>query len=93
MIMENTMTPVGNTEDAVRSITIALAAVLKVDPGTLNENTRLFDDLGLDSTTVLELLMEIEDDLSIEFDSDSLEQEHFETIRTLAAFAAGQMQA
>lgn len=91
--MENTMTPVGNTEDAVRSITIALAAVLKVDPGTLNENTRLFDDLGLDSTTVLELLMEIEDDLSIEFDSDSLEQEHFETIRTLAAFAAGQMQA
>jgi acyl carrier protein len=91
--MEETMTSARDSSGAVSSITAALARVLTVDQGTLNENTRLFDDLGLDSTTVLELLMQLEEDLSIEFDSDNLEQHHFETVGTLAAFLTEQTQA
>lgn len=85
-IMEKTMMP------ALSSITTTLASVLNVDPGTLNEGTRLFEDLGLDSTIVLELLMRLEEELSIEFDADDLEQRHFETAGTLATFVAGYMQ-
>jgi acyl carrier protein len=77
---------------AVTSITAALARVLKVEAASLGESTRLFDDLGLDSTTVLELLMELEDDLAVEFDPDTLEQRHFETVATLATLVAQQMQ-
>ncbi|MEV8504559.1 acyl carrier protein [Actinoplanes sp. NPDC051475] len=72
-------------------IIAALAAVLKRELPSANGDTRLFDDLGLDSTSVLELLMTIEEELSLEFDTDSLEQHHFETIGSLTSYVLAQM--
>ncbi|MBP2702770.1 acyl carrier protein [Microbispora sp. RL4-1S] len=74
----------------VIAISAALADVLKREADQIAEGTRLFDDLGLDSTSVLELLMRIEDDLGVEFDTDTLEQRHFETVGTLADYVAEQ---
>lgn len=74
----------------VDSIAAALARVLKRDAEGIGESTRLFEDLGLDSTSVLELLLEVEDDLGVEFDADTLEQHHFETVGTLAAYVTAQ---
>lgn len=70
----------------VSSIAAALARVLNRDTAGITEDTRLFDDLGLDSTAVLELLMQLEDELGLVLDTDNLEQRHFETVGTLAEF-------
>ncbi|WP_019435801.1 acyl carrier protein [Streptomyces sp. AA0539] len=66
----------------------ALARVLKKDPAEITPESRLFDDLGLDSTSVLELLVELETELDGELDADSLEQEHFETVASLSRYLA-----
>ncbi|WP_330240995.1 acyl carrier protein [Streptomyces sp. NBC_00525] len=71
-------------------IIAALTQVLKRDLPEANGDTRLFDDLGLDSTSVLELLMAIEDELSLEFDTDTLEQHHFESVGSLAGYVVEQ---
>ncbi|WP_328603271.1 acyl carrier protein [Amycolatopsis sp. NBC_00345] len=48
--------------------------------------TRLFEELKLDSTVVLEVLMSIEDDLGVSFDPEDLEPRHLTTVNTLTAF-------
>jgi acyl carrier protein len=68
----------------------ALSAMLGKDSSEIHEPTRLFDDLGLDSTSVLELLMRLEDELPVEFDTDTLEQRHFETVGSLADYVVEQ---
>ncbi|MFV2102043.1 acyl carrier protein [Micromonospora sp. LOL_024] len=73
-------------EPVVASVRAALAAVLKRDAATITPDTRLFDDLGLDSTSVLELLLELENEIGAEFDPDDLEQRHFETVTTLSEY-------
>ncbi|MEV6168034.1 acyl carrier protein [Streptomyces sp. NPDC051954] len=91
--MEHT-TPDAGTADlygrAVATIAGSLAKSMQVDADTIGENSRLFDELGLDSTTVLELLMTIEEELEMEFDTDVLEQHHFNTVGTLADFVQEQ---
>ncbi|MEU5322629.1 acyl carrier protein [Streptomyces sp. NPDC047461] len=91
--MEHT-TPDADTADlygrAVATIADSLAKAMQVDAATITENSRLFDELGLDSTTVLGLLMTIEEELGMEFDTDDLEQHHFETVGSLAALVREQ---
>ncbi|ATY99315.1 acyl carrier protein [Streptomyces bacillaris] len=74
----------------VTRINESLGHVLKRDLEPADESPRLFDDLGLDSTSVLELLMRLEDELGIEFDTDSLEQHHFDSVGTLADYVIEQ---
>jgi acyl carrier protein len=69
--------------DTIRSV---LATVLDRELPSTTEDTRLLDGLGLDSTRVLELLMELEDALSVEFDIDALEQSDVESLGSLADF-------
>ena len=67
-----------------------IAKLVRRDPGSLPEDTRLFADLGMDSTNALELLMSIEDELGITFDADTLEHRHLETIASLTDYLAAQ---
>lgn len=83
---ESTATGSAPDDKVVSTIVEALARVLKRDTAGIEPQTRLFDGLGLDSTTVLELLMELEGALGVDFDADSLEQDHFETVETLAGY-------
>ncbi|MBW6436418.1 acyl carrier protein [Actinoplanes hulinensis] len=68
----------------------AVVAVLNRESVQVTEHTRLIDELGLDSTNVLELLMHLEDRLDAMIDSDTLEQDHFETVGTLADYVLEQ---
>lgn len=52
------------------------------------EDTRLVEDLQMDSTSVLELLMALEDNLGFEVDPESLKMDDFKTIGTLADYVA-----
>ncbi|MBQ1076216.1 acyl carrier protein [Micromonospora sp. C31] len=70
----------------VSAIVAALAEVLGQDLTDVTEQTRLFDDLSLDSTSVLGLLMALEDALDMQVDPEGLEQSHLETVGSLAAF-------
>ncbi|WP_304452948.1 acyl carrier protein [Nocardiopsis sp. YSL2] len=92
--MERTDTEAAQaTEETVKRITGVLAGFVTDEGVEIVRSTRLFDDLGLDSTNVLEMLVELETEMDIEFDTDSLEFGHFETVESLAAFVTGMMKA
>lgn len=86
-----TATTTADRERIVTAITSVLAQVLDYELPELTERSRLFDELGLDSTGVFELLMQLEEALDVEFDTDNLEMAHFETVRSLADFVAAEM--
>ena len=64
-------------------VTKSLSEVLRRDLTDLSEDTRLFEDLHLDSTAILELLMALEDNVGIEVDPESLDMDDFRTVGTL----------
>jgi acyl carrier protein len=68
----------------VAAIGTALSRVLRRDWPELTEQTRLMADLGLDSTNVLELLMELEDELGLSIDAELLEARDFDNVGTVA---------
>ena len=51
-----------------------LAKHFKKDPSTINENTRIIEDLGADSLDVVELLMTLEDDYGITIPDDEIQE-------------------
>jgi acyl carrier protein len=61
----------------VRAVAESIAEVLKSDLPALTERTRLFEDLHLDSTTILELLMALEDRVGMEVDPESLNMDDY----------------
>ncbi|MFD0433660.1 acyl carrier protein [Streptomyces chartreusis] len=73
--------------DAVRK---GLSEVLNKDVSGADERVRLFDELGLDSSSALELLITIEEILDVQFDAEDLEMTHFETVGSLADFVAAE---
>jgi acyl carrier protein len=75
-----------NRTELLDHVRLALAAVLNRDLPDLSEESRLFEDLGLDSTSVIELLMSLETSINLEIEPDSLEPEVFMTVRSLADY-------
>jgi acyl carrier protein len=73
-------------ERVVGAVVEALSSVLGRPLPDVTATTRLFDDLDLDSTSVLGLLMALEDSLDMEVDPESLEQHHLETVGSLTDF-------
>jgi acyl carrier protein len=80
-------------ERVIDAIIRALARVLGDDLPELTESSRLFDEVGLDSTGVFELLMQLEELLDMEFDTDNLEMSHFASVRSLADFVVSESSA
>ncbi|WP_117209514.1 acyl carrier protein [Allorhizocola rhizosphaerae] len=54
----------------------------------VSEQTRLIE-LGLTSASTLELLLTIEDELEIQIDVEEFDEQHVETVGTLADYVAG----
>jgi acyl carrier protein len=75
-------------KDIIAQIEAALSEVLERDISALQEDVRLFEDLHLDSTAVLELLMALEDNLGIEVDPESLDMDDFRTLGSLTDYIA-----
>ncbi|HKN52901.1 MAG TPA: acyl carrier protein [Amycolatopsis sp.] len=70
----------------LEAITDALGEVLQRELLEISPETRLFEDLHLDSTSILSLLMALEDRTGVEVDPETLEMDTFRTIETLAAY-------
>ncbi|HEU5268722.1 MAG TPA: phosphopantetheine-binding protein [Jatrophihabitans sp.] len=75
-------------ERVVSSIGTLLPRILKRDMAEPAEDARLFDELGLSSSSTLELLLELEETLEIQIDVEEIGQDDLETIGTLASFVA-----
>lgn len=73
-------------EDVVEHIRISLAAVLNRDLVELPADTRIFEDLELDSMRFIELLMSLEDTIGLDVDPDSLAPEVFQTVDSFAGY-------
>ncbi|WP_433289819.1 acyl carrier protein [Pseudonocardia sp. CA-142604] len=72
-------------------VVAVIAGMFEISPDLLEWDMRLVDDLGLDSTSALELLMRIEDETGVEFDDDTLEQRHFATVGSLVGYTLDQL--
>lgn len=72
----------------VESIGTLLPKVLKRDMPAMPERTRLFDELGLSSSSTLELLLELEEDLDIQIDVEEIDQTDLASIGSLADFVS-----
>ena len=68
------------TFDKVKKL---LADQLNIDAGKITENSKVIDDLGADSLDVVDLLMSIEDEFSIE-----VPDEDVENIKTVGALVS-----
>ncbi|MEY9934533.1 acyl carrier protein [Catenulispora sp. GP43] len=74
------------SDDTIAAVRAAISATLSKEPPELTTQTRLFSDLALDSTSVIELLMALEDTLNLHIDPDELTPEVFETVGALAEY-------
>lgn len=72
--------------EIIAHLQTALTAVLNRDVEQLRPEQRLFEDLALDSTSVIELLMSLEDTVGLEIDPDELVPEVFETVGSLTDY-------
>ncbi|MCX5393998.1 phosphopantetheine-binding protein [Streptomyces sp. NBC_00094] len=69
--------------DIIAALRDGIGAVTGRQIVDLPEDTRLFDDLDLDSTSMLELLVEIEEALQVEVDPDDMQIVDLQTVGTL----------
>ena len=74
-------------EQVVETICDLLPRVLKRDVPGASETTTLMDDLGMSSTTGLELEDRLEREISVE----DLGRDNFETVGSLADYVAGNL--
>lgn len=75
-----------NRQDVLVTIEKALSEVLERPITGLTEDTALFDDLRLDSSSVLGLLMTVEEATGIAVDPDDLDIDHLRTMRSFADY-------
>ncbi|QGQ18360.1 acyl carrier protein [Cellulomonas sp. JZ18] len=76
-----TGTPAGALDRDVvaQAVTRALEETLGRPLTDVEDATSLFDELGLDSTGVLAVLISLEDQLGIEIDPESVDEDHLAT--------------
>ncbi|EFL35363.1 acyl carrier protein [Streptomyces viridochromogenes DSM 40736] len=70
----------------VESVETALTEVLEREVSGLTPDVRLFEDLHLDSTSVMEMLMSLEDSMDVAIDPETLDMDDFMTVGTLTAY-------
>ncbi|MET7403672.1 phosphopantetheine-binding protein [Dactylosporangium sp. AC04546] len=75
-------------QDVVAKVIDSAAVMVGRAPSSITAQSRFFEDLGFDSTTILELLMQLETDLDFDFDPDTLEADDFQSVETLARYVA-----
>jgi acyl carrier protein len=69
----------------------AIGTVLRRDAADVSDDARLFDDLLFDSTSILELLAEIEDRTGIRVEADQLDECVFRSVGTVTDFVLARL--
>lgn len=58
---------------------------LKLSPEQVSDNANLFNDCGLDSTSVVDLVVRLEEEFGISIDEDELDVRLFQDLSNLAS--------
>ncbi|MCP2163165.1 acyl carrier protein [Goodfellowiella coeruleoviolacea] len=69
----------------------ALLGTILGDPAlaaTIDENTSIVNDLGLDSIQMINFLLQLEDEFNLELDFEDLSLEQLDSLRQLTAFVS-----
>ena len=85
------MIDTGLRQRIVESMYDLLPAVLRQDVPEATESTRLMDDLGLTSSSTLELMLELEENLGIQINVEDIGEQDASTLGSLADFIAGNL--
>lgn len=73
-------------DEIVAHLHISLSVVLDRELPEFSPETRLLEDLEIDSLTFVELFMSLEDTLGLDVDAESIEPEIFQSAGTLASY-------
>jgi acyl carrier protein len=79
----------GLRQRAFDAITMVLPRVLGSDALVITPETKLMEDLGLRSASMLELLLELEDSLDVQIDVEDIDGAAMTSVGDLAGFVAG----
>ena len=77
--------------DIIDMIRELLPRVLKRELTDFSEDSALMEDLGMSSTTALELVLELEERLEREISVEDMGRENFATVGTLASYVAANL--
>jgi acyl carrier protein len=86
--MESTMTlsPVSTETLAKLKAMVLGITQMKISLDQVSDSANLFNDCGLDSTSVVELVVALEQEFDITIDEDELDVDLFQNIGELARF-------
>ncbi|MER7394143.1 phosphopantetheine-binding protein [Streptomyces sp. NPDC000151] len=73
-------------QNVITALEQALTEVLERPVTGLKGDVKLFDDLHLDSTTMLEMLMSLEDSIGLVVDPEDLDADDFVSVDTFTDF-------
>lgn len=76
-----------NTVESLRDLVKGIVAKqLELEKNDVKEDANIFEDLGLDSTGVIELLLALEEECEIEFDMEELDPGNLESINAITGY-------
>lgn len=87
--MAMTILIVGGVNDMRKKILQIIKQIKEGDIDDTGMDYRLYEDFGMDSIEIMELVVAIEDEFDIEFDLDELDIEYLATIETLEQAVKG----
>jgi len=76
-------------ERVIGGIAVLLPGMLGPETPAVTESAQLMGELGLRSTTTLELLFRLEEHLDIQIDLDDIQAEDLNTVGDLADYVTG----
>ncbi len=79
-------------EDRLNNL-IARRLFLKIAPEAIDVNKSLMDAYGVDSVSLLELVVGVEEEFGVIIPDEEFSLTHFETVAALAAFVRGKLDA
>ena len=80
----------GTIEERLKKM-IVERLFMKIKPEEIEENKSLINDYGVDSVSLLELVVGIEEEFGIAVGDEDFSVKHFETVAALAEFVRGKM--
>ena len=72
-------------EDRIRKMMVT-RLFMRIPPEDIKENESLIESYGIDSISLLELVVGIEEEFGLVIGDDEFDVKHFETVGALSAF-------
>jgi acyl carrier protein len=64
---------------------------MKIEPGSIEDDKSLIQHYGVDSVSLLELIVGLEEAFGIRVEDQEFNVEHFQSVAALAAFVRGKL--